>query len=89
MPFISCAVDCERLKFGALDNAWPSLIRVGFMKMLDTLTALQAENARLVALLEAHRIEWRMPPARNLSRMWHKRRRGYRAMGYRMTASLL
>jgi len=28
----------------------------------DTLTALQAENARLIALLEAHGIEWRLPP---------------------------
>jgi len=30
-----------------------------------TLTALQTENARLVALLEAHGIEWRSPPAQN------------------------
>ena len=28
----------------------------------DPLAALQAENARLVALLEAHGIEWRQPP---------------------------
>lgn len=34
----------------------------------DTLTALQAENARLIALLELHGIEWRLPqePARRL-----------------------
>lgn len=30
-----------------------------------SLTALQAENARLVALLEAHGIEWRPPPAQS------------------------
>lgn len=29
----------------------------------DLLAKLQAENARLVALLELHRIEWRQPPA--------------------------
>lgn len=29
---------------------------------LDPLAALQAENARLVALLDAHGIEWRLPP---------------------------
>jgi hypothetical protein len=28
----------------------------------DLLSKLQAENARLVALLESHRIEWRQPP---------------------------
>lgn len=28
----------------------------------DTLAALQAENARLVTLLEANGIEWRLPP---------------------------
>jgi hypothetical protein len=28
----------------------------------DQLAALQAENARLIALLEAHCIEWRLPP---------------------------
>ena len=28
----------------------------------DPLAASRAENARLVALLEAHRIEWRLPP---------------------------
>lgn len=28
----------------------------------DTLTALQAENARLIALLEVHGIKWRLPP---------------------------
>ncbi|MFJ4293493.1 TOTE conflict system archaeo-eukaryotic primase domain-containing protein [Cupriavidus sp. NPDC089707] len=28
----------------------------------DTFAALQAENARLVALLEAHGIDWRLPP---------------------------
>jgi len=27
----------------------------------DTLAALQAENARLIALLDAHGIEWRLP----------------------------
>jgi hypothetical protein len=27
------------------------------------LKGLQAENARLVALLESHGIEWRLPPA--------------------------
>ena len=30
--------------------------------MDDSLSALQAENARLVALLEQHGIEWRLPP---------------------------
>jgi hypothetical protein len=35
---------------------------------LNQLVALQTENARLIALL----------------RMWEKRQRGYRAMGYRM-----
>jgi len=30
-----------------------------------SLAALRAENARLVALLEAHDIEWRSPPAQN------------------------
>ena len=29
----------------------------------DLLAKLQAENARLIALLESHRIEWRQPPA--------------------------
>jgi hypothetical protein len=29
----------------------------------DLLSKLQAENARLVALLESHRIEWRQPLA--------------------------
>jgi len=29
----------------------------------DLLAKLQAENARLVALLESHKIEWRQPPA--------------------------
>lgn len=29
----------------------------------DVLSKLQAENARLIALLESHRIEWRQPPA--------------------------
>ncbi|OQP83399.1 DEAD/DEAH box helicase [Xanthomonas citri] len=29
----------------------------------DDLAVLQAENARLIALLEAHAIEWRLPPA--------------------------
>ncbi|MDO8971472.1 MAG: hypothetical protein Q7U74_12335, partial [Saprospiraceae bacterium] len=28
----------------------------------DQLTGLQAENARLIALLEDHGIEWRLPP---------------------------
>jgi len=28
----------------------------------DALTTLQAENVRLVALLDAHKIEWRLPP---------------------------
>lgn len=28
----------------------------------DLLAALQAENARLVALLESHGVEWRLPP---------------------------
>lgn len=28
----------------------------------ETLAALQAENARLIALLESHGIEWRLPP---------------------------
>ncbi len=30
-----------------------------------SLTALQAENARLVALFEVHGIEWRLPPSEN------------------------
>jgi hypothetical protein len=58
----------------------------------DTLAALQAENARLIAQLEVHGIEWRLPPppARKvrdifdfvdtghpaLQRMWDKRQRG-------------
>lgn len=29
----------------------------------DSLALLQAENARLVTLLESHGIEWRIPPA--------------------------
>jgi hypothetical protein len=33
------------------------------MADLDRLAALQAENARLIALLESHGIEWRRPPA--------------------------
>jgi len=28
----------------------------------DLLVTLQAENARLIALLEGHGIEWRLPP---------------------------
>ncbi len=28
----------------------------------DPLAALQAETARLIALLDGHGIEWRMPP---------------------------
>lgn len=32
------------------------------MDQPDTLAALQAENARLIALLEAHGIAWRQPP---------------------------
>lgn len=31
----------------------------------DPLAALQAENAHLAALLEAHGIEWRQPPKRS------------------------
>ncbi|WP_217633776.1 hypothetical protein [Thiocapsa roseopersicina] len=30
--------------------------------MTETLITLQAENARLIALLETHGIEWRLPP---------------------------
>ncbi len=30
----------------------------------EAFAALQAENARLVALLESHGIEWRAPPQR-------------------------
>jgi hypothetical protein len=33
----------------------------------DLLAKLQAENARLVALLESHRIEWRQPPAHSFA----------------------
>lgn len=33
------------------------------MSSQDALAALKAENARLIALLEAHGIEWRAPPA--------------------------
>ena len=29
----------------------------------DDLAALEAENIRLIALLEAHGIEWRLPPS--------------------------
>ncbi len=32
------------------------------MSEKDPLAALQAENARLIALLEAHGIEWHLPP---------------------------
>ena len=32
------------------------------MSERDQLAALQAENARLVALLDGHGIEWRLPP---------------------------
>jgi len=32
--------------------------------MTDPLITLQAENARLIALLETHGIEWRLPPER-------------------------
>ncbi|HUM08422.1 MAG TPA: hypothetical protein VLT37_06045 [Acidocella sp.] len=31
------------------------------MDQHDTWAALQAENARLIALLESHGIEWRLP----------------------------
>jgi hypothetical protein len=34
----------------------------GLMAELDALTTLRAENARLIALLQAHGIEWRSPP---------------------------
>ena len=34
---------------------------MGSMIELDTLAALQGENARLIALLEAHGIKWRLP----------------------------
>lgn len=40
-------------------RCWPSM---GSMTEHDPLTALRAENARLVALLEANGIEWRLPP---------------------------
>src|SRR3990167_1150637 len=36
--------------------------RTGSMPEHDAVAVLQAENARLVALLESHGIEWRMPP---------------------------
>jgi hypothetical protein len=92
------------------------------------LAAIQAENARLIALLETHGIEWRLPwpvavvaqepePSRlqqyagrlhrehatktdvrivdfadaghpALLKMWEKRQRGYRAMGYRIASSI-
>lgn len=40
---------------------------MGSMPDGDELAALKAENARLIALLESHGIEWRMPtPAGNL-----------------------
>jgi hypothetical protein len=50
------------------------------------LTAAQTENARLIAMLEAHGIDWRLPPEPipALLKMWDKRQRGYRAMGYRI-----
>ena len=32
------------------------------MANADALTVLQAENARLISLLESHGIEWRLPP---------------------------
>ncbi len=32
------------------------------MTELNTITILQAENARLISLLESHGIEWRLPP---------------------------
>ena len=55
----------------------------------NPLSALKAEIARLVALLDAHGIEWCLidfvdtgHPA--LVRMWDKRQRGYRAMGYKI-----
>ena len=32
------------------------------MSERDQLTALQAENARLIALTDGHGIEWRLPP---------------------------
>lgn len=55
----------------------------------DALAALQKENARLIALLEATKTDVRIidfvdkgHPA--LVRMWEKRQRGYRAMGYRL-----
>lgn len=32
------------------------------MTSSELLADLQAENARLIALLEAHNIEWRLPP---------------------------
>lgn len=36
---------------------------IGCMSEENTLRGLQAENARLIALLESHGIEWRLPPA--------------------------
>lgn len=44
----------RRLNLSAMNDA----------KLTDALIALQAENARLVALLEAHGIKWRAPAAR-------------------------
>ena len=38
------------------------------MTQRDDLAALQAENARLAALLDAHGIAWRLPPARVVPR---------------------
>ena len=35
---------------------------VSLMPEYDALTTLQAENVRLVALLDAHKIEWRLLP---------------------------
>ena len=107
----------------------------------NAVAALQTENARLTALLDAHGIEWRLPPSSAsqpvpllpafkqdpewprsslstadkvalfrrlfrgrtdvriidfvdtghpaLLRMWDKRQRGYRAMGYRVAAEAI
>jgi hypothetical protein len=37
------------------------MLRLVQMAETDALAILQAENARLIALLEAHGIQWRLP----------------------------
>ena len=69
---------------------------MGSMVERDPAAELKAENARLIALLEANGIQWRMQQTDvriidfvdmghpGLLRMWEKRQRGYKAMGYRI-----